>query len=101
MLKRLLWLGVGVAVGVIVVRKLARGADALSPAGIAERVKNTAVTAGGSLRSFMEDVSEGMREKEAELQAAIAEGRSIEDLLEDDEDEDVIDGYSGRGGTFQ
>ena len=31
MVKRLLWLGVGVAVGVIVVRKLARTAEAVSP----------------------------------------------------------------------
>lgn len=99
MLKRLLWLGVGVAVGVVVVRAIARGAEAVSPSGIAGRVRETAVTAGGSLRSFMDDVSEGMREKEAELQAAIAEGRSIQPLL--DEEEEVSDDDSGRGGTLQ
>ncbi|HZE39719.1 MAG TPA: DUF6167 family protein [Stackebrandtia sp.] len=88
MVKRLLWLGVGVAVGVIVVRKLARGADALSPAGIGARLKNTAVTAGDGMRSFMADVAEGMHEKEDELHEAIAAGEPIDGLLVDDEPED-------------
>ncbi|GAA4894027.1 hypothetical protein LX16_1738 [Stackebrandtia albiflava] len=98
MVKRLLWLGVGVAVGVIVVRRLARGAEAMSPAGIADRLRNTAVTAGGSLRSFMADVSEGMAVKEAELHQAIAEGRPVGELLDDDED----DWYErGDGGVIR
>lgn len=99
MVKRLLWLGVGVAVGVVVVRKLARGADAMSPAGIAERLRNTAVTTGESVRSFMADVSEGMEEKEAEIQAAIAEGQPIDDLLEVDEEAQDHDG--GNGGLVR
>ncbi|ADD43534.1 DUF6167 family protein [Stackebrandtia nassauensis] len=86
MVKRLLWLAAGVAVGVIVVRKLARGADALSPAGIGERLRNTAVTAGSGVRSFMSDVGEGMHEKEAELHEAIAAGEPVGELLEDDDD---------------
>lgn len=85
MMKRLLWLGVGVAVGVVVVRKLARGADALSPAGIAERVRNTAVTTTDSVRSFMADVSEGMHEKEAELHSAIAQGQPVDEMLTDED----------------
>ncbi|MGH8794436.1 MAG: hypothetical protein ACRDXX_17520 [Stackebrandtia sp.] len=97
MVKRLVWLGIGVAVGVIVVRKLARGADAMSPAGIAERAKKTATTAGESVRSFMADVSDGMHDKEAELQAAIAEGMNIDDLL----DEELDDPDSGKGGTIR
>ncbi len=84
MVKRLLWLGVGVAVGVVVVRKLARGADALSPAGIGERVRDTAVTANDSMRSFIADVFDGMHEKEAELQHAIEAGEPIGELLEDE-----------------
>lgn len=88
MVKRLLWLAAGVAVGVIVVRKLTRGADALSPAGIGERLRNTAVTAGDGVRSFMADVSEGMHEKEAELHEAIATGRPVGELLEEDDDDD-------------
>ncbi|MGH8876526.1 MAG: DUF6167 family protein [Stackebrandtia sp.] len=87
MVKRIFWLAAGVAVGVIVVRKLARGADALSPAGIGERLKNTAVTAGAGMRSFMSDVSEGMHEKEAELHDAIAAGEPIDELLSDDDDD--------------
>jgi hypothetical protein len=95
--KRLLWLGVGAAIGVMVVRKLAKSAEAMSPAGIAGRLKNTAVTAGGSVRSFMADVADGMHEREAELQQAIAEGRSVEELLEDDDTDDD----SGKGGIFR
>lgn len=94
MIKRVLWLGVGVAVGVLVVRKLARTAEAMSPGGIAERLRDTAVTAGDSVRSFMEDVSAGMAEKEAELQEAIARGMPVEELLEREEDDD----YDGRSG---
>ncbi|HIW60889.1 MAG TPA: hypothetical protein H9881_00380 [Candidatus Stackebrandtia excrementipullorum] len=97
MVKRLLWLGVGVAVGVIVVRKLARTAEAVSPGGIADRLRETAVTAGDSFRSFMADVSDGMAQKEAELHDAIAEGRPIGDLLEDPEEEN----NGGRGGTIR
>lgn len=98
MVKRLLWLGVGVAVGVMVVRKLAKTADAVSPGGIADRLRETAVTAGDSLRSFMADVSDGMAQKEAELHDAIAEGRPVGELLEDPEDEPYD---SGRGGTIR
>lgn len=87
MVKRLLWLAAGVAVGVIVVRKLTRGAEAMSPAGIGARLRNTAVTAGSGVRSFMADVAEGMHEKEAELQDAIATGQPVGELLEDDDDE--------------
>lgn len=87
MLKRIFWLAAGVAVGVIVVRKLARGADALSPAGIGERVRNTAVTAGSGVRSFMADVAEGMHEREAELHEAIAAGQPVGEILEDDDDD--------------
>ena len=87
MVKRIFWLAAGVAVGVIVVRKLARGADALSPAGIGERLKNTAVTTGDGVRSFFSDVSEGMHAKEAELQDAIAAGEPIDELLADDDDQ--------------
>ena len=87
MVKRIFWLAAGVAVGVVVVRKLARGADAMSPAGIGERLKNTAVTAGEGMRSFMNDVSEGMHAKEAELQDAIAAGEPIDELLSEDDDD--------------
>lgn len=98
MVKRLLWLGVGVAVGIVVVRKLAQTADAVSPSGIAGRLRDSAVTAGESFRSFMADVSEGMAMKEAELYDAIAEGRPVGELLEDP-DEEYHD--SGEGGTIR
>lgn len=87
MVKRILWLAAGVAVGVIVVRKLTRTAEAMSPAGIGARLRDTAVTAGSGMRSFMADVGEGMREREAELQDAIATGQPVGEILEDDDDQ--------------
>lgn len=87
MVKRILWLAAGVAVGVIVVRKLTRSVEAMSPAGIGSRLRETAVTAGSGVRSFMADVAEGMHEKEAELHDAIATGQPVGELLEDDDDQ--------------
>ncbi|CAM3178268.1 DUF6167 family protein [Stackebrandtia soli] len=95
MFKRLLWLGIGVAVGVVVVRKIAQTAEAMSPGGIAHRLRETAVTFGDSARNFMADVSDGAAEKEAELRAAVEAGMPIEELLTDEFDD------SGRGGFIR
>ena len=95
MIKRLLWLGIGVAVGVVVVRKIAQAAETVSPGGIAHRLRETAVTMGDSARSFMADVSDGAAEKEAELRAAVEAGLPVDGLLVDDIDD------SGRGGIIR
>ena len=91
-MKRLLWLGVGLAVGAIVVRKLTRKANEFTPSGIATSVSQSAGGLVESLRSFVDDVRDGMAEREQQIHAAFSEGQ-----LYDDEFAEEHDG--ARGGT--
>jgi hypothetical protein len=88
-MRRLLWLGVGLAVGGLVVRAASRQARRLSPDGIAGSLRQSAVGVAGSVRSFIDDVRDGMAEREAEIQAAFTEGA----LLDDDDDSDEGNRY--------
>ena len=76
-MKRLLWLGVGLAVGAIVVRKLTRKADQFTPSGIATSLSQSAGGLVESLRSFVDDVRDGMAERESQIQEAFAEGQYL------------------------
>lgn len=80
MIKRALWLGVGIAVGALVVRKLSQAASAYSPSGLAGRAQSSAAGLLDSVRDFVADVREGMAEREAQIHAAFEEGVSLEDL---------------------
>lgn len=73
-MRRLLWLGVGLAVGALVVRTLSRKAEAFTPAGIAASVSETAGGLVETVRSFLDDVREGMAEREREIHEAFVEG---------------------------
>ncbi|MDQ3403130.1 MAG: hypothetical protein M3548_07010 [Actinomycetota bacterium] len=66
-MKRLFWLGVGVAAGVAMSRKAARTAHAVTPAGIADNVGDAVRELAGALGSFGADVRAGMVEREDEL----------------------------------
>lgn len=76
-MKRVLWLGIGLAVGALVVRAVSRKARALSPSGLAAAARDSAGGVAESVRSFIEDVREGMAEREEEIQAAFADGIAI------------------------
>jgi hypothetical protein len=78
-MKRLLWLGVGIAVGAVVVRKLTRKAEQFTPTGIATSLSESAGGLVESLRSFVEDVREGMAERENEIHQAFAAGELYDD----------------------
>lgn len=78
-MKRLLWLGAGLAIGALVVRAVSRRAQSYTPRGIAAAMRNSGRNAFDSVRDFVDDVREGMREREFELQAALAEGRALAD----------------------
>lgn len=78
-MKRLLWLGVGLAVGALVVRKLSRTAQSYTPAGIASSLSESAGGLVESVRTFVEDVRDGMAEREQQIQAAFAEGVAFDD----------------------
>ncbi|WP_436527875.1 hypothetical protein [Actinoplanes sp. HUAS TT8] len=78
-MKRLLWLGVGLAVGALVVRKLTQKADEFTPTGIATSLSQSAGGLVESVRSFVEDVRDGMAEREEQIHEAFAEGVLYED----------------------
>ena len=82
-MKRLLWLGVGLAVGAIVVRKLTRKANEFTPSGIATSLSESAGGLVESLRSFVDDVRAGMAEREQQIHEAFAQG----ELYEEEPDE--------------
>jgi hypothetical protein len=77
-MKRLLWLGIGLAVGALVVRAAARKAQAFTPQGIAGSVQETAGGLLDSVRNFVADVRDGMVEREAQIHEAFSEGVAID-----------------------
>jgi hypothetical protein len=95
-MKRLFWLGVGLAVGALVVRAVTRKAQSFTPQGIAGSVQESASGLLESVRTFVDDVREGMAEREAEIHAAFAEGVAFEDI--DDIDEDGLGRHRSQEG---
>lgn len=95
MIKRLFWLGLGLAAGAIVVHQVAKRARALTPGGIADNARKSAVGVVGSARSFVSDVFENMHDREAEIHDAIAAGQVLE---YDDGEEDEYDEFNGEDG---
>ena len=91
-MKRLLWLGVGLAVGAIVVRKVTRKANEFTLSGIATSLSESAGGLVESLRNFVEDVREGMAERENEIHQAFAAGELYSDEFADLRDDE-------QGGT--
>jgi hypothetical protein len=82
-MKRLLWLGIGLAVGALVVRKVSRKAQEFTPSGIAASLSESAGGLVESVRSFVDDVRDGMAEREQQIHEAFAEGVAFDDT--DDE----------------
>jgi hypothetical protein len=70
-MRRLLWLGIGVAVGVVVVRKLTKTAESYTPKGIAASVQASAAGALDQVRSFVADARAAMAEREEEIHQAL------------------------------
>jgi hypothetical protein len=78
-MKRLLWLGVGLAVGALVVRKMTKKANEFTPSGIATSLSQSAGGLVESVRSFVDDVREGMTEREQQIHEAFEAGELYED----------------------
>jgi hypothetical protein len=78
-MKRVLWLGIGLAVGALVFRAVSKKAAAFTPQGMAASARDTAGGLVGSVRSFIEDVREGMAEREDQIHAAFAEGVALDE----------------------
>lgn len=100
-MKRLVWLGVGLAVGALVFRALSKKAAAFTPSGIAASARDTAGGLVASVRSFVEDVRDGMAEREDEIHAAFVEGVALDDAGLDDAGLDDFDGFDPEEGSYR
>ncbi len=61
-MRRLFWLAMGVTIGALIVRKLSRAAEKMTPAGI-----------GGSIAEGLRDLAEAIGDFGADIRAAAAE----------------------------
>ncbi|HEY1972492.1 MAG TPA: hypothetical protein VGH89_31370 [Pseudonocardia sp.] len=66
-MKRLFWLGLGVATGVVVTRKAAEAAARLTPTGVGEQVGEGLRELASAIGAFGAEVRAGMTEREHEL----------------------------------
>lgn len=69
-MRRLFWLAMGITIGVLIVRKLSRAAEKLTPSGLANGLAAALSDLADSIRDFSGDVRAAMHEREAELREA-------------------------------
>jgi chromosome condensin MukBEF MukE localization factor len=69
-MRRLFWLAMGVTIGALLVRKLSRAAEKLTPSGMAQGIGGGLSELAEAIRAFAADVREAMREREAQLREA-------------------------------
>jgi hypothetical protein len=70
-MRRLLWLGIGLAIGGLVVRSVSRKARAYTPSGLVGAARESAGGLAASVRSFVDDVRDGMAEREEQIHEAM------------------------------
>lgn len=61
------WLVMGITIGALVVRKLSRAAEKLTPSGMAGSIGAGLSDLADSIRDFAEDVRDAMHDREAQL----------------------------------
>ncbi len=66
-MRRLFWVAVGATAGVLVVRRLSRAVESVTPAGLTRTAGDLRV----GLRDFVAEVRAGMAEREQELWTAL------------------------------
>jgi hypothetical protein len=76
-MKRLFWLGVGVAAGVMFARKARGMAHQATPAGVAANLGEAMREVAGAVGSFGADVRAGMTERERELHSVVEQRTGI------------------------
>jgi hypothetical protein len=69
-MRRLFWLAMGVTIGALLVRKLSRAAEKLTPSGLAQGLAGALSELADAIRDFTADVREAMHEREAQLREA-------------------------------
>ena len=68
-MRRLFWLAMGITIGALVVRKLSRAAEKMTPGGIAASLADALRDLATAIGEFGADVREAMAERETELRA--------------------------------
>jgi hypothetical protein len=68
-MRRLFWLAMGATIGALVVRKLSRAADKLTPTGIAGSIAEGLRELAEAIGDFGADIRAAAAEREAELRA--------------------------------
>ncbi|MDP9430332.1 MAG: hypothetical protein M3Q47_16405 [Actinomycetota bacterium] len=68
-MRRLFWLTMGITIGALVVRKLSRAAERMTPAGIGASVAEGLRDLADAIGDFGADVRAAMAEREGELRA--------------------------------
>jgi hypothetical protein len=66
-IRRLFWLAMGVTIGVLVVRKLSKAAERMSPSSVAHDLAAGVGDLAASMRAFGTEVRSAMREREIVL----------------------------------
>lgn len=69
-MRRLFWLAMGVTIGALIVRKLSRAAEKLTPQGMAQGLAGALRELADAIGDFAADVRDAMGEREAELRRA-------------------------------
>jgi hypothetical protein len=67
MIRRAFWLAMGATIGALIVRKLTRTAERLTPTGITQSLSESAGRLVDSVRDFVDDARAGAKEREVEL----------------------------------
>lgn len=76
-MRRLFWLGLGLAAGALAVRRLTRTAEAYTPQAVAQSLQGGVTGVLDSLREFVDDVREGMAEHEEALHRALTSDQGL------------------------
>jgi hypothetical protein len=71
MMRRLFWLAMGITIGALLVRKLSKMAQSLTPSAMAQGVAASLADLADALRDFAADVREAMAERETELREGV------------------------------
>ena len=95
MIKQLFWLGAGIAVGVLVVRKVNQTVQSYSPSNLAGSARESAVGLFDTVKDFVADVREGMAQREAEINAAFEEGVMLDETSDEPEEWGRRNGATG------
>ena len=88
MSRRLFYIAMGAAVGVLVVRRATQAAQRFTPAGLQSSVSGSLAGLTAAISEFSELVREGMAEREDELRVTLGLDGS-HDLI------DTVPGYTG------